>query len=61
MTIAGFMPYGTAGVQGAVSAGGIIFAYLGLTPVVSVASEVKNPQRTIPIALIVSILLSTLI
>ena len=61
MTIAGFMPYGTAGVQGAVSAGGIIFAYLGLTPVVYVASEVKNPQRTIPIALIVSILLSTLI
>lgn len=61
LTVAGFMPYGTAGVQGAVSAGGIIFAYLGLTPVVSVASEVKNPQRTIPIALIVSILLSTVI
>jgi amino acid transporter len=45
----------------AVSAGGIIFAYLGLTPIISVASEVKNPQRTIPIALILSVLLSTAI
>ena len=37
------------------------FAYLGLTPIISVASEVKNPQRTIPIALILSVLLSTAI
>ncbi|MDN5401831.1 MAG: APC family permease, partial [Pseudomonas sp.] len=41
--------------------GGVIFAYLGLTPIISVASEVKNPQRTIPIALILSVLLSTAI
>ncbi|MEJ3588918.1 APC family permease [Pseudomonas bubulae] len=57
----GFAPYGLSGVQMAVSAGGIIFAYLGLTPIISVASEVKNPQRTIPIALILSVLLSTVI
>lgn len=57
----GFAPFGSAGVEAAVSAGGIIFAYLGLTPIVSVASEVRNPQRTIPIALILSVLLSTLI
>jgi len=57
----GFAPYGTAGIQAAVSTGGIIFAYLGLTPIVSVASEVRSPQRTIPIALIVSIALSTVI
>lgn len=61
MSIEGFMPYGISGVTGAVSAGGIIFAYLGLTPVISVASEVKNPQRTIPVALILSIILSTII
>ena len=61
LTIQGLIPYGSSGVLGAVSAGGIIFAYLGLTPVVSVASEVKNPQRTIPIALILSIILSTVI
>ena len=40
---------GAHGVQGAVSAGGIIFAYLGLTPIISVASEVKRPQFTIPL------------
>lgn len=61
MSVQGFAPYGAAGVQAAISTGGIIFAYLGLTPIVSVASEVKDPQRTIPIALILSILLSTAI
>jgi len=61
MTAHGFAPSGFAGVEAAVSAGGIIFAYLGLTPIVSVASEVQNPQRTIPIALILSVVLSTII
>ena len=61
MTAHGFAPSGFAGVEAAVSAGGIIFAYLGLTPIVSVASEVQNPQRTIPIALILSVALSTII
>ena len=55
----GFAPFGFAGIAGAVSAGGIIFAYLGLTPIVSVAGEVRDPQRSIPIALILSVLLST--
>lgn len=58
--IAGFMPYGISGIELAVSKGGVIFAYLGLTPIISVAGEVKNPQRTIPFALILSILLSTI-
>jgi amino acid transporter len=57
----GFAPFGLSGVEMAVSAGGIIFAYLGLTPIISVASEVRDPQRTIPIALILSVLLSTVI
>ncbi len=61
LTAHGFAPSGFAGVEAAVSAGGIIFAYLGLTPIVSVASEVQNPQRTIPIALILSVVLSTII
>lgn len=61
LTVHGFAPFGMSGIEMAVSAGGIIFAYLGLTPIISVASEVRNPQRTIPIALILSVLLSTLI
>ncbi len=59
--VQGFAPFGAAGVEAAISAGGIIFAYLGLTPIVSVASEVRDPQRTIPIALILSVALSTVI
>jgi amino acid transporter len=61
MYLHGFAPNGFGGVERAVSAGGVIFAYLGLTPIVSVASEVRNPQRTIPIALILSVVLSTAI
>lgn len=61
MHVQGFAPNGSAGVQLAISTGGIIFAYLGLTPIVSVASEVRDPQKTIPIALILSIALSTVI
>jgi amino acid transporter len=61
LTLHGFAPTGFAGIAGAVSAGGIIFAYLGLTPIVSVAGEVRDPQRTIPIALILSVALSTII
>ncbi|SPL71099.1 APC family permease [Acinetobacter stercoris] len=56
-----FAPMGARGVESAVSAGGIIFAYLGLTPIISVASEVKRPQFTIPFALILSVLLATVI
>ncbi|MGF9963539.1 APC family permease [Bacillus rhizoplanae] len=58
---AGFAPFGFSGVQAAISAGGVIFAYLGLTPIVSVASEVKNPQRTIPIALLLSVVSSLIV
>lgn len=55
----GFAPFGIEGIAMAVSAGGVIFAYLGLTPIISVASEVQNPQRTIPFALLLSVFLST--
>ncbi|MGL4860906.1 MAG: APC family permease, partial [Enterobacteriaceae bacterium] len=61
LTSHSFAPFGAAGVQAAVSAGGVIFAYLGLTPIISVAGEVENPQRNIPIALIASVLISTII
>ncbi|MDA5363610.1 APC family permease [Escherichia coli] len=59
--IQGMAPFGMSGVEAAISAGGIILAYLGLTPIISVASEAQNPQRTIPFALILSVILSTII
>lgn len=60
-TIAGFAPFGATGIESAISTGGVIFAYLGLTPIISVASEAKKPQRTIPFALIISVALSMLV
>ncbi|MDR5759485.1 APC family permease [Caballeronia sp. LZ035] len=56
--VAGFAPAGLSGIEAAVSTGGVIFAFLGLTPIVAVASEVRNPQKSIPIALVSSILLA---
>jgi len=60
-TIHGFAPFGASGIQSAISAGGVIFAYLGLHPIVAAASEVKNPKKTIPAALILTIIASTVI
>ncbi|MCQ8278569.1 APC family permease [Acetobacteraceae bacterium KSS8] len=60
-TAHGFAPGGASGVEAAISTGGIIFAYLGLTPIVAVAAEVRDPQRAIPFALLCSVLLSMLV
>lgn len=57
----GFAPFGVKGIEAAISTGGVIFAYLGLTPIIAAAAEVKNPQRNIPYALMGCILLSTII
>ncbi len=46
-----FMPYGWKGVFEAVSST-VIFSYLGFREATSLASEVKNPQKAIPIAVI---------
>ncbi len=53
-----FLPFGISGVWHAT--GLIIFAYLGFDAVSTVAEEVKNPQKDLPIGLIGSLGLSTL-
>ena len=60
-TMGEFAPGGFDGIQAAIATGGVMFAYLGLHPIVSVAGEVKNPQRNIPIALVICIILAALI
>lgn len=55
----GFAPFGFNGIQQAISLGGIMFSYLGIQPIVSAASEAKNPSRTVPLALVLSILAAT--
>ncbi|MEC7030667.1 MAG: APC family permease [Pseudomonadota bacterium] len=49
-----FMPYGIEGVLSALSTT-VIFSYLGFRECTSLAAEVKNPQKAIPIACIGSV------
>lgn len=53
----GFMPYGISGVFGAIASGGVVFAFIGFRHAIDMAGETRNPQRTIPLALILSILI----
>lgn len=60
-SVQGFAPFGFSGITAAISTGGIMFSYLGLQPLVGLAREAKNPQRTVPIALIISTVLATVL
>ena len=54
-----FTPYGLGGVfQGAAM---VFFAYLGFDAVASAAEETKNPGRTIPIGIIGSLIISSIL
>lgn len=57
--IANFMPFGWGGVLGATSL--IVFAYLGFDALSTVAEETKDVQRSLPIGLIGSLVVSTLL
>lgn len=51
-----FLPQGIHGVLGALSAGGILFAFNGFKQAAEMAGEVQNPHRAVPFALIGSVL-----
>jgi amino acid transporter len=53
----GFAPHGAAGVLGAISTSGIIFALLGFEQADQLAGEAANPRRDIPRAVIGSIII----
>lgn len=53
-----FLPLGTSGVVAA--AASIFFAYVGFDAVSTAAEETKDPQRSLPIALVGSLLICTL-
>ena len=54
-----FFEYGLEGFVGTV--GFVVVSYAGLTKVASVAEEVKDPERTIPLGMILSLVTATLL
>ncbi|WEG14811.1 APC family permease [Pullulanibacillus sp. KACC 23026] len=60
LSVGGAKPGGMSGVFEAVSLSGIAFAFLGFRQAVDFGSEAKRPQRDIPLAIILSISLGTL-
>ncbi len=57
----GFATHGFTGIETAVSTGGIVFAFLGFRQAVDFAGEAKNPQRNVPLAIILAILLGAVL
>ncbi|MGE0201615.1 MAG: amino acid permease [Candidatus Melainabacteria bacterium] len=54
-----FLPYGPGGIFAGAAL--IFFAYIGFDAVSTAAEEVKNPQRDLPIGIIASLLICTLL
>lgn len=59
--LGGFMPMGWHGVFSAVATAGVVFSYLGFRQGVELAGETSNPQRNVPIAILGSLALCTVI
>ena len=57
----GFMPYGIKALFGAIPSAGIVFAYLGFEQADQLAGEIKNPQRNLPRAIIIAVLIGVVI
>jgi amino acid transporter len=53
----GFIPYGWPAVFSSISLAGIVFSYLGFRQALDYGGEAKNPQRSVPIATILSVLI----
>jgi basic amino acid/polyamine antiporter, APA family len=54
-----FAPYGITGIYGA--AGVIFFTFVGLDAVSTAGEEVKNPRRTMPLAIMISLVTVTVV
>jgi basic amino acid/polyamine antiporter, APA family len=60
--LSNFSPFLPQGFEGLMATTGLVFvSYLGLTQIASMAEEIKNPERNIPLGLILSLTITTLI
>ncbi len=57
----GFMPTGADGVFAAVAGGGVVFSLFGFRTVIDMAGEARNPQRTVPLAMVGAVVISLVI
>src|SRR5215472_14151373 len=55
----GFLPFGAKAMFAAIPGAGIVFAYLGFEQADQLAAEVKDPQRNLPRAIILAMLIGT--
>ncbi|MGF1504308.1 MAG: APC family permease, partial [Anaerolineae bacterium] len=57
-----FTPFAIDGVSGILGTVGFVFvSYAGLTKIASVSEEIKDPERNIPLGMILSIIVTTII
>lgn len=57
-----FFPFFTDGIEGIITTAGFVFvSYLGLTKVASVAEEIKNPERNIPMGMLLSLTVTSIV
>ncbi|MBG6172492.1 amino acid transporter [Labrenzia sp. EL_208] len=57
----GFAPEGLKGILSAISTGGVIFALIGFRHVIDMAGEARNPKVNVPLALVLSLVISLVI
>jgi amino acid transporter len=57
----GFAPNGITGIFAAVSGGGILFTLFGFRTVIDMAGEAKQPQRSVPLAIIGAVIICLVI
>lgn len=60
-TYGGFTPLGVSPIFTAIATGGIVFAYLGFRQALDYAGEAKDPQRDVPRATILSVVVAVIL
>ena len=57
-----FKPFFTNGIEGVITTAGFVFvSYLGLTKVASLAEEIKDPERNIPMGMLLSLVVTSIV